>query len=273
MGHDAQRRAGSLDRGLALLDYLATAREATVAELAEATGLTRSTTYRLVDRLRGAGYLDNVSGSGRWRLGPSTARLAMAAVQSTDVVHAAPELVRLLVQQTRETVGVSVYSNGEMIFVYRERGPQAVTISAEPGARRPMYCTSVGKAYLAGLPPEEARTLLRSLELRAYTFNTTTSLTALERQLDEIRRCGWAEDHQEFEPASICCGAAIFDHTERPVGAISIAGLAERVRSQVDRFGPIVAATAEIISRKLGYIPEAGTRYQDVRKYLDSLSQ
>src|SRR5690625_5166307 len=116
------RPTGALDRGLAILDYLATSREATVPGIAEATGLTRSTTYRLVDRLHRSGYLSSEEGNGVWRLGSSAARLAMAAVQSTDVIHAAPELVRLLVQQTRETVGLGVYSNGEMVFAYREKG-------------------------------------------------------------------------------------------------------------------------------------------------------
>jgi len=249
------RPTGALDRGLAILDYLATSREATVPGIAEATGLTRSTTYRLVDRLHRAGYLSSEEGNGVWRLGSSAARLAMAAVQSTDVIHAAPELVRLLVQQTRETVGLGVYSNGEMVFVYREKGPQAVIVNAEPGARRPLHCTSVGKAYLAALPPEEGRAMLRSLELTGYTPNTVTSRTELARQIDETRRRGWSEDYQEFEPSSICCGAAVYDHTKRPVGAISIAGLAERVRPQLDRFGPIAASTAEVISRKLGYFP------------------
>ncbi|MGH3500051.1 MAG: IclR family transcriptional regulator [Nocardioidaceae bacterium] len=248
--------AGSLDRALAILEHLATAHQATVAELAKATGTSRSTTYRLVDRLGERGYLDRAHGDGQWRLGPSVARMAMAAVQSTDVIHAAPEVMRLLVQQTRETVGLGVFSHGEMVFVFRERGPQAVTVNAEPGARRPLYCTSVGKAFLAALPVAEGETLLRSLRLKAYTPQTLTSRQAVSRQLHEIRERGWAEDYQEYEPASICCGAAIRDHTGRPVGAISVSGLAERMRSQLPRFGPVVASTADAVSHKLGYAPE-----------------
>ena len=46
-------RSGTLERGLRLLQFFAAAGEATPAEAAKATGLSRSATYRIADRLRG----------------------------------------------------------------------------------------------------------------------------------------------------------------------------------------------------------------------------
>jgi IclR family transcriptional regulator, acetate operon repressor len=250
---------GTLDRGLAILDYLASAREASATEIAGALTLSRSTTYRLIDRLDQAGYVD-AAASGRWRLGAAAARLAMAAVHSTDVVHAAPDLLRSLAQQTRETVGLGVFSADEMIFVYRERGPQPVTLNAEVGARRPLHCTAVGKAYLAALPPDECRALLRRIKLVRHTPNTITSRTSLEAELEEIRRRGWSLERREFTAAAACCGAAVLDPGGRPAGAISADGPADRIERALDRIAPIVASTAEAISRRLGYAPELDPR-------------
>jgi DNA-binding IclR family transcriptional regulator len=50
-------------------------------------------------------------------------------------------------------------------------------------------------------------------------------------------------------------GAAILDHTGHPVAAISAAGPAERMERSLARIAPIVASTAEAISRRLGYAP------------------
>ena len=51
-------RSGTLERGLRLLQFFAAAGEATPAEAAKATGLSRSATYRIADRLRGWGFLE-----------------------------------------------------------------------------------------------------------------------------------------------------------------------------------------------------------------------
>ena len=245
---------GSLDRGLTILSHLCTAGEASMAELAAVAGMSRSAAYRIVDRLRDTDYVTS-GASGRLKLGPAAARLALAAVQATDVVHVAPELLRLLVQQTRETVGLGVLSGDEMVFVYRERGPRSVTVNTELGARRPLHCTAVGKAYLSAVPLPDRRALLRSIRLTAHTPRTITGRADLERDLDEARERGWTIERGELDENSTCCGAPVLDHTGLPVGAISVAGLRGRMERSLDRIGPVVASTAEAISHRLGHNP------------------
>lgn len=249
--------ASALDRSLSILDYLATVPAgASVAQIAVAVHTTRSTTYRLMDRLRQRGYIDDLGQSGNWHLGPAAARLALAAVQSSDVAQVAPEFLRMLVQQTRESVNLGVPRGTEMVFIYRDRGPQTVAVQGEVGARRPMHCTSVGKAYLAALSPEERDPILRKLVFHAFTSETITSRSALERELEVTRKRGWSEDRGEIDLASTCCGAAIHDSLGRPVAAISVSGLTDRVLPELHRIGPVVASTAEAISRRLGYDPD-----------------
>lgn len=247
-------RKGSLDRGLAILEHLATVREASILELAGSAGISRSAAYRVMDRLREADFVVSADG-GRWRLGPAAARMALAAVQSTDVLQVAPEMLRLLVQQTRETVGLAVLSGEEMVFVYRERGPQRVGVNAELGARLPLHCSATGKAYLAAVEPGERRNLLRSIPLTAYTDRTITSRGTLEGELERTRNRGWAVDVMEFDETTASCAAAIHDHSGRPVAAISVAGPVTRMTGVLDRVGSIVATTAEALSRKLGHTP------------------
>lgn len=245
---------GSLDRGLELFNYLAQTGEASTADLVKAMGMSRSAMYRLVERLNEDQYIVQ-SPAGHWRLGPSIARLAMAAVQSVEVMDVAPDLLRALAQQTRESVSLGVLSGHEIVFVYRELGPQSVRVSAELGARRPLHATSIGKAYLAALGERERSILLRQLELRSYTPHTITSRTELEEDLTRSLDRGWTEEHQEFDLSSTCCGAPIYDHTGQVVAAISVAGPADRMQVQTDTVGPLVSATASAISRRLGYEP------------------
>jgi hypothetical protein len=100
-----------------------------------------------------------------------------------------------------------VPSGDEMVFVYRERGPHVVSMNSELGGRRPMYCTSVGKAYLAALPLWERGPLIRRPPLRAFTPHSITMRDDLEVEIRRTWQRGWSEDHVEFHPDSTCCGA------------------------------------------------------------------
>ncbi|MFJ9589314.1 IclR family transcriptional regulator [Streptomyces acidicola] len=101
---------------------------------------------------------------------------------------------------------------------YRERGPQAVSVNAELGARRPLHATSVGKAYLSGLDSRERADLIRPLQLTPFTPQTLITTDDLERDIAKAQARGWTEEHGEFAIASACCGAPIFDHTGRVAG-------------------------------------------------------
>ncbi|NWL10317.1 IclR family transcriptional regulator [Paenarthrobacter nitroguajacolicus] len=247
-------RKGSLDRGLQLLNHLAQVRESSTADLIKTLGISRSAAYRLVERLQEDQYIVQITG-GNWKLGPAIARLATAAVQSMDVADVAPDLLRALAKQTQETVGLGVLSGREIVFVFRELGPQSVRVSTELGERRPLHATSIGKAYLAGLTERDRGSLIRQLDLQAHTPNTITSRQELESELVRTVERGWSEEHQEFDMSSACCGAPIFDHTGVIVAAVSVAGPATRMDAQMPTIGPLVSATAAAISRQLGYEP------------------
>ena len=81
---------------------------------------------------------------------------------------------------------------------------------------------------------------------------TITDPAALAAELELVRRRGWAVDAEEVEEGVVCLGAAVRDHRRRAVAAISVAGPAARVRARAGRLGPLVAETAEAISRRLG---------------------
>ncbi|MGI8312522.1 IclR family transcriptional regulator [Saccharopolyspora hattusasensis] len=245
---------GALDRGLAILDHLAQARNSSTAELAEALGLTRSTAYRLVDRLRTLGWLSQVPATGHWRLGPAAVRLANAAVDSTSLLDAAAPTLRELVESTQETVSLAVPNGMTMVFIHRERGPRPAAVTAELGAARPMHNTSLGRAYLAALPDPKLEELLVELVRSPESPVSAATVSALHTEVVRTRERGWSEDRRDFDASSCCCGAAVYDHTGLPVASISVAGVAERIEPMLAEYGPFVAKCCAELSTALGYV-------------------
>lgn len=245
---------GVLERGLAILQFFKNAPEASVVEVAAALNLSRSTTYRIAERLRELGFLEISATSSRWRLGRETAQLGVAALQSTDMMQVAPPVLMRLLEQTREAVNLAVFDSDGMVLVYREQGPQSVTISSRLGSRRPMHASSLGKAFMAALKPEERHALVKRLDMKRYTPETIVDRAALERDLARIQKRHYATDRREFELTLACCAAAVFDHRAVPVAAISVSGPADRIMSSLDRVGNDVAAAARAISERLGFI-------------------
>jgi IclR family acetate operon transcriptional repressor len=254
-GVDADRggRAGTLERGLRMLQFFADAGEATAADAAKATGLSRSATYRIADRLRQWGFLELNPATEALRLGPAAARLGMAALSSLDVTAVAPPYLRRLADQTEETVNLAVVESDAVVYIHQEEGPLAVRMTAQLGARRPLHCTALGKAWLAAVPAAELPGWLARLDLARFTADTITDPAALAAELDRVRARGWSTDREEVEEGVYCLGAAVRDHGPMPVAAISVAGPAYRVRAKADRVGALVAETAAAISRRLGH--------------------
>jgi IclR family transcriptional regulator, acetate operon repressor len=246
-------RSGTLERGLRLLQFFAAAGEATPAEAAKATGLSRSATYRIADRLRGWGFLELNPATDGLRLGSEAVRLGMAALASLEVTAVAPPHLRALADRTRETVNLAVVDGDAVVYIHKEEGTLAVKMSAQLGTRRPLHCTALGKAYLAALPRRELEARLAGLELARFTPATITDRERLEAELERVRARGWALDAEEVEEGVMCLGAAVRDHRQAAVATISVAGPAYRLRAQVDRLGPLVAETAAAISRRLGH--------------------
>ena len=119
-------------------------------------------------------------------------------------MQVAPELLRALLQMAGEAVNLAVFDADSMVLLYREQGPQSVTISSRLGSHRPMHASSLGKAFLAAMGDAERRVLMGRIVLKRYTEQTITSPAALDREIAEIKARGYSIDRSEFEATLAC---------------------------------------------------------------------
>ncbi len=244
---------GVLEKGLAVLQLAAERGGVSAADVAKGLGLSRSSAYRLVDRLRSIGYLQESRPEGSYRLGPQLIPLGVAALNQLDVMDVAPPRLVVLAQEAEETVNLAVARRDGMIYVYQAEGPGAIKVTAHLGTRRPLNCSSLGKAYLAALPDDELETSLRTLPMIALTDQSITDPIVLRADILATRARGYATDREEVEEGVSCVGAALRDRTGRPIAAISVAGPSERMPRKRAAIVPLLLATAADISQRMGY--------------------
>jgi DNA-binding IclR family transcriptional regulator len=152
----------SLERGIELLRSFRPGSELLGnAELAERTGLARSTVSRLTQTLVGSGLLQVDPRSRAFRLAPAVLSFAHAMRTGSTVVATAAPLMRQVAEARKINVGLAAPDRDEMVYlesIRYNRRPSLRTVVS--GQRVPMELTSLGRAYLASAPEAKRKALL-----------------------------------------------------------------------------------------------------------------
>jgi len=144
-----------------------------------------------------------------------------------------------------------VRHDGEIVYIERTSSGRAMMrVVNIVGARAPLHITAVGKLFLLEEGPEGLRAYAERTRLPAYTRNTLTSVAALEKELERVRKQGYAVDNEEAELGVRCIGAAVHDDTGALVAGLSVSAPAERMKTA---WAGLVRDTAAKIARSIGY--------------------
>ena len=195
---DETPKMKSLYWALNLLDYFDDQhKNRGVSELAELTGLPKSSVCNALSTFEQCGFLRKRSTTGKYALAPKGVCLSYAYSAVNDDAIAFQKECRIISDRLDAIVHVGALVDHKVIYLactYPARYPQEAMI----GKPIPMHCTAVGKAVLAFLPPEEQQRVLSS-PLPACTANTITDPEALRLELEKIRRQDYAVDNMESD--------------------------------------------------------------------------
>ena len=245
--------AALIGKGFRLIDIIGAAPGlVTVPELVKATGWPRPTLYRILAAVTAHGFVRYDPVAQGYTLGYRFLELAQNVWAAPDLAAVASIELQSLRDMTGETAYLAVPQEGAVMALGKFESPHEVRSAARLGVRKPMHCTSQGKAILAFLADQEVDALLGSQPLERFTPHTITDPEYLKAQLRIVRSRGYAIEDQEILLGNRCVGAPILDSTGRPVAAISVAGPIYRLTNErVDQLGPEIANVARHIGLKL----------------------
>ncbi len=245
----------ALERGLDLLLELNIRGRAKPAELAAATGIDRTTVYRMLETLAEKGLVARSPSEDKYYLLRDVRRLSEGFVETDEVLHiAARELGRMLPQVLWPS-DFATFDSGTMVI--QETTHRFSTLSvhrAMVGRRRPLFTSAMGRAYLAGATAQE-RELIFDITEAALKRQVPRNLDAL---LEDFARRGYAWSIAGSE-AHISAIAVPVRAKGRILGSVNIvffrrAATPEQIAA---KHLPVLLECAEAISRQVEHPPEA----------------
>lgn len=244
----------TLLRGLALLECVA-AGIGDVKGIATRLGTPRSTTNRMLASLVAEGYLHHIPYKG-YLLGPKLIQLGMKALEQRPLVAIARPHIEALAEATGDTVHLGVEENGEVFYLDKIPGTRGLEMRSRTGQRMPLASTGLGKALMLGMPPArwQAFHALTCPAESPVGRPRPTDWPVFQEQLTRYVSQGWTMDLEENELGIRCVAAPVRDGRNLVVAAVSVASAVPYMpEDRMTMLGPLVRATAEAISKDLGW--------------------
>jgi len=174
-------------------------------------------------------------------------------MESLDISSQGQPFLKKLMEEVQETVFMALLSDDELVYVAKIDNNRSIRTTAQPGYRKPLYCTGLGKAFLAFLPGEKRSEILDKTPLISITDKTITDRKQLETELERFIDAGYSIDDEENEEGLFCLAAPVFGADGTIQAAISVAGPKERMLTRKDFIIDKLLRTSEQISESIGH--------------------
>ncbi|WGX97440.1 IclR family transcriptional regulator [Nocardioides sp. L-11A] len=245
----ASSTLSTLERGIAMLEYVAEHGPITAKRVAREMDLKTSSCYHVLRTLVGCGFLARLE-DGTYDVGPRSHAYAKA-VQAKYAIQ--PELALVLTRLhnlTRETAYISGWRDGNIVLLHYIAGLHALNVGRlAVGYTGDMHARASCKAVLAHLPEEHVAAMFSGVRLVALTANTITDFEELRVELVQTRRQGFAIDREEYVDGVSCVSAPYFDRDGNPLGAFTVSVPTERFQRSKARLIESATQAASIATR------------------------
>lgn len=254
-----RRFATTLARGLSVLRAFRASDDGLGnADIAERTGLPKSTVSRLTFTLQSLGYLNHMGRGDRYRPGPTLLALGNLASASMSFVDLSAPIMQKLADETGTLSLLAVRDGPKMLLVKTWRPSGVSSLWLEVGHRLPFEGSSSGHALLAALTSQRFDDVVEQVR-GDHELSRDRAQQIREGACQQLRSTGFViADPDEYftpnihavsvpfhardlgEPVAFTCGAVPKDLT------------LSRMRKTV---GPALKASVNELERLMGQSP------------------
>lgn len=229
----------AVDRALDVLNYLFDKEEeAGTSEMSRKLDIPKSAIHRTLKTLEDKNFVYKNKVTDKYWLGMKLYAIGQLIRDKISLIDIIEPYAEKLHDEVGEVINVSILEvnrnkSFKSIVIYKKTDTTNVlSVNPKVGSSVDAHTSSVGKTLLAfnkEINYEEAK---ENIELKAYTKNTVTDWDELLKELEDIRKKGYALDNEEREEGLYCLGTPILDKSNNAIAAMSISGPAFRMKDK-----------------------------------------
>jgi DNA-binding IclR family transcriptional regulator len=217
----------SLERALHILAVLEEGGGGmSVTELGRASQLSKATVLRILLVLEKYRFVEKRHS--RYRLGATVLPLAHEYVLGNELVRVALPVLQELARTSKETASLFVRVGFKRIAVQRVEGINPLRFALPIGQRLPLH-VGAGKVLAAAMPAGELQQWMDELEEMYLAKGETFPREALIKDLENIRRQGYAVAVGDRLEGTFAITAPVIDVVKATIAAVTVAGSIERL--------------------------------------------
>lgn len=244
----------AVDRAFLIIETVSRANSVSLQDLQKKLGINKASLSRLVFTLVENGYLTKSEKTGDYSLTLKSYEIGLNAVQNLDKISLINSTLADLNANCGRIAQFSI-EDGNQLLCLQSIGKKQTSFSVytNVGQRSPLYCTSAGKALLSTYSNSDIIDKWNELHVKALTEHTCTDVHSFLQDISLIRQRGYALDKEENEYNVFCIGVPVLDHTNKPLGAISISG-DTMTQEDETKLSTLLVSSAKRLSNLLGYV-------------------
>lgn len=234
-----------------------------LADLANAAGLPRSSTHRLATSLREVGYLSVDDATGNFILGDALVHLMRSSLLQDTRLDSFTPALNYIVGKLEETAFFARLSHHSVDLIKAVTPARKDQLYIYPGVgSRPLDKCSSSKAIVAYMDPQEASLLLDSLEECEKQIERAELLA----QLRQVSEQGFAICDGDIDQGVYSVACPVLAGNARGLYSIGVVGPAARLKAQnLDTIVSVLQSAASLA--------ESNLLNDQTRSTLEELSQ
>lgn len=242
----------SLYKAVRLLFYFTEEdRELGITELAQKSGLLKSSIYNMLSTYEACGLVKRNPTTNKYCLGVRVLELSNQFYRNNDIRQIVRPHMNEIANLTGEIVYLAVLNGTEVIYLDGAFPDYSTGGRNMTGLKAPLYCTGIGKALLAYAGPERVDEVI-SEGLYSFTKDTITDGENLRKELELVRERGYSVDNMEHEYGIKCVAIPIRNGEDRVVAACSVTGPSPRfTEKRITELAEILKKHAEVLKNRL----------------------
>lgn len=241
-------------RAFQVLKYVAKEEDGlTLTEITELLDCPKSSAFNIIQTLLNLDLLsESKANNKKYQLGPENYVLGMNYYKRLDLVDLFKEFLPGIGDKLHRNCFGGILERDKVLYIYKYAGEGAKLATCDKGTKAELYCTGLGKVLLAYSSSDYQKKVIDNMTFIKKTERTISTKEQLYKELEEVRKKGYACDNREIEDHMICFAAPVFNFSGECVAAVSISDMYTE-STDCEFLGQQIRNVALEISKRIGY--------------------